>query len=394
MPIVHAPPSQATVKQLYANAFRCAYPGCRRPLYKVDPDTGQRSLNSNVSHICARSEGGPRWDSSQSAEVNRSPSNLLLLCLEHAWEIDQPDRLTAFPAELLNTWKQRQLDDFDALGKQGWLLTSEMADEVLTASMSMHTTIRDSVLNLGGSGGKAPSAGGGGGGAFGPNSRGGSGGPGGATRYEGFSGPEELSANNEVSYAAKDVGDSFETTSLADYRLPSGAAPGAGGGGGGAIGENAVGGDGGGGGEHVMAHVSRDELAILRSQGFERLEFTIGEGGEGSRFPGAHGQDGSDTLVHFVAADGRVLRTIHATGGVAGRTGTAIPPGAREATSDDVGAGLALSTLLTADVVQIRDGVVNLLSAGWSFCPLPELPIDVRWFAFCVVSTGKVARPL
>jgi hypothetical protein len=46
MGVEHSRPTEATVKQLYANAFRCAHPGCDRPLYKFDPETGTRSLNS------------------------------------------------------------------------------------------------------------------------------------------------------------------------------------------------------------------------------------------------------------------------------------------------------------------------------------------------------------
>jgi hypothetical protein len=206
----HRPPSQATVKELYANAFRCAYQSCRRPLYKVDPESGERSLNSNVAHICARSAGGPRWNATQTADENRSASNLLILCLEHASEIDKPHRVAAFPVELLKKWKQDQLDDFDAIGGQGWILTPEMADAALRASEG-GTTINDSILNFGGAGGHAPGAGGGGGGAFGTNAKGGEGGPGGNTNYE------------EVSPHKYDF----------NFKLPSGENPGAGGGGGG-----------------------------------------------------------------------------------------------------------------------------------------------------------------
>jgi hypothetical protein len=61
-PIVHRKPILVTIRELYATAFRCGRPGCGRPLYKLNNDTGEVILNSNVSHICARSEGGPRWD--------------------------------------------------------------------------------------------------------------------------------------------------------------------------------------------------------------------------------------------------------------------------------------------------------------------------------------------
>ncbi len=83
---MHRPPTDATLKELYANAYRCASPDCARPLYRVDNETGIRILNSRASHICARSEGGPRWNSSQSESNNRAVGNLLALCIEHASE--------------------------------------------------------------------------------------------------------------------------------------------------------------------------------------------------------------------------------------------------------------------------------------------------------------------
>jgi len=106
-PIVHRRPLPATVRQLYGTAFRCGKPECGRPLYKMNDDTGEIVLNSNVSHICARSEGGPRWDPEMTEDENRSESNLIPMCLEHAYEIDvTPDR---YPAELLRKWKRVQI---------------------------------------------------------------------------------------------------------------------------------------------------------------------------------------------------------------------------------------------------------------------------------------------
>jgi hypothetical protein len=329
MPTVHAVPSPATIKELYANAYCCAYPGCRRPLYKVHSETGERTLNSRVSHICARSEGGPRWDSNQLEDENRSVENLLLLCLEHASEVDQTHRVADFPAELLRKWKKQQLADFDSIG-QGWALTSQMAEEAAQASFQIASQqIVNSTLDLGGTGGSAPGAGGGGGGAVGPGARGGTGGPGGTIRYEGdpMAHVPARSERDPLPAAGEVPPGSSTMAAPAPTRIEgsSGIAPGAGGGGQGAVGDNAYGGDGGGGGEHVVAHVSPKELEALRAAGFDRLEISIGEGGKGSRFPGEHGQDGDDSVVNFVAADGRILRTIRAAGGKGGRAG-GVPP--------------------------------------------------------------------
>lgn len=389
MPVAHRVPSPSTVKELYANAFRCASSSCQRPLYKVDQDTGARTLNSNVSHICARSEGGPRWDATQSEDENRSVRNLLLLCLEHAWEIDQTDRVATFPVALLREWKQQQLDDFDAIGRQGWVLTSEMADEALRAS-SMPTTINNSVLSLGGTGGNAPGAGGGGGGAFGPNARGGSGGPGGQVRYEGALLPGLLTPNTDATSLQQGVGDRLDNALSDDYRLPSGMAPGAGGGGAGAVGANILGGDGGGGGEQVITAISLEEMAELRAAGFERFEFSIGEGGTGSRYPGEHGKNGGDTVLHCVSADGRILRTLSAAGGIGGRSASAIPPGSREITLADISNGLNVPALLIAELLHTKHGLLYMLGGMWEHLITSALPIDVHSAIACVVSLGRV----
>ena len=126
----HPEPTPATVKRLYARAFRCARPDCSRPLYKQDNDTGDLALNSRVAHIHARRPGGPRWIE-MSAEDNRADANLLLLCIEHSYEVDElPD---LYPAELLREWKQAQLDEHEQ-AQRGWPLTDADAGRVLEAS--------------------------------------------------------------------------------------------------------------------------------------------------------------------------------------------------------------------------------------------------------------------
>jgi len=126
----HPEPTPATVKRLYARAFRCARPDCSRPLYKQDNDTGDLALNSRVAHIHARRPGGPRWIE-MPAEDNRADDNLLLLCIEHSYEVDElPD---LYPAELLREWKQAQLDEHEQ-AQRGWPLTDADAGRVLEAS--------------------------------------------------------------------------------------------------------------------------------------------------------------------------------------------------------------------------------------------------------------------
>lgn len=120
----------STVKRLYAHAFRCAKPDCPRPLYKQNNDTGDLVLNSRVAHIHARQPGGPRWIE-MSEEDNRADANLLLLCIEHSYEIDEFPG--SYSADLLREWKQAQVDEY-ARAQRGWPLNDADAGRVLEAS--------------------------------------------------------------------------------------------------------------------------------------------------------------------------------------------------------------------------------------------------------------------
>lgn len=130
-PVVHRPPTPATVKQLYATAFQCAKPDCPRPLFKLNDETGEHLLNSTVAHIHARSEGGPRWNAEMSEADNRGAANLVVLCFEHSSEVDWlPGE---YPPERLREWKARQVSEHVRLQKN-WPLTDEEAQEVARVS--------------------------------------------------------------------------------------------------------------------------------------------------------------------------------------------------------------------------------------------------------------------
>lgn len=103
-------------------------------LYRVS-ETGARVLNSQVAHIHARRENGPRWNPAMTGEENRSYGNLIVLCLEHASEIDvTPDR---FPAEMLREWKRVQVATQERAAKSLSPLTDAEADEVIRRSFGL-----------------------------------------------------------------------------------------------------------------------------------------------------------------------------------------------------------------------------------------------------------------
>lgn len=356
MAIEHPTPTESTVKSLYAQAFGCAFEGCRRPLYLINDETGIRTLNSRICHIHARRENGPRWDSNQSDEHNRSFDNLVLMCPEHAALIDDPGMLSAYTPDRLRQLKKAQLADYDRI-QQGWALDTEMARRAILASVTpADVHITDSNVSLGGQGGKAPGAAGGGGGAIGRNARGGGGGNGGDYRVDegdySLPWPEDASGRIE----------SDELSALGvDY------IPGAGGGGAGAVGNSVRGGDGGDGGDQISALI---DITQLRHAGFHHAEIVVGKGGE-------NGGDGGDTIVNFVTEDGTVLKTLRASGGQGG--GTKVPQGCAEVGPSDVASKFRVSTFLVANSLEMREGLCFMLGADWTDYIVPHLPFDATW---------------
>lgn len=133
-PIVHQRPTDATVRELYGTALRCGRPGCMQALYRAS-DTGRRVLNSQVAHIHARRENGPRWDPSMTEEENRHFANLIVLCLEHASEIDLTPEL--YPAEKLREWKRIQVATQEEAARTLPPLTGAEAEAVSERSFKL-----------------------------------------------------------------------------------------------------------------------------------------------------------------------------------------------------------------------------------------------------------------
>jgi hypothetical protein len=193
------------------------------------------------------------------------------------------------------------------------------------------------VIELGGSGGQGMGAGGGGGGAFGGRATGGAGGQGG-----------------DIHLAGK-----------------PGEAPGAGGGGAGAVGEAAVGGEGGGGGEVRFGVFLAEDLPTT-------IEIKVGAGGQA--LPGADGQDGEGSSF------GDLLVAKGGKGGRAGKPGLL----GRQATARDLSAGLGVCGIYLAECCHIRQGMLDLLSAGWEWWNAPPLPTNTQWPVAFTVSMGCI----
>lgn len=106
--IQHPPPTLTTAKELYGAAISCGFPECQEPPYKVV--NGALALNSQMAHIHARSEGGPRWLATMSSDKNRAKENLIILCYPHHGVVDDPANEPDYPAVLLRQWKTAQIE--------------------------------------------------------------------------------------------------------------------------------------------------------------------------------------------------------------------------------------------------------------------------------------------
>ena len=360
----HPDPTTATIKALYAHAMFCAFQGCLEPLYQEDESTGRWTLNSRICHICARSEGGPRWNPHQTSEANRSLANLVLMCTKHASQIDDEKLVPQYPPELLRSWKREQVKTHQRL-REGWPLTSAMAEEARKASFSPGgITIVNSTLNLGGEGGKAPGAGGGGGGAIGLGARAGRGGAGGQT----FDGEGNLIEDAPP----------LELPTSHPFDPP----PGSGGGGGGAIGPRSVGGDGGNGGDRV--------IATLDVEPGDEFICTVGKGAEGPLLLGQHPPAGEDTTVMVKSPTGAIKHILRAKGGASARSGV-IPDDWSGVSIEDIASGLCISTLMLAKAIEWSAGYSYILGGGWNSFSVPALPFNAIWKLICIASWGDLA---
>lgn len=93
-------------------------------------DDGDFVLNSTVAHICARSEGGPRWNPDMSEAENQSSTNLIALCQPHSFEVDQEPLQSV---GTLRNWKAAQIAEHQKVQKS-WTLTNEEAQVVVDTS--------------------------------------------------------------------------------------------------------------------------------------------------------------------------------------------------------------------------------------------------------------------
>jgi hypothetical protein len=168
------------------------------------------------------------------------------------------------------------------------------------------------------------------------------------------------------------------TNSTVNLIAEGGKAPGAGGAGGPAIGPGA---HGGSGGDQVSTLI---DLAVPETAGLDRIQVVVGQGGSGSRVPGQHGDNGGDTLEEFPAKEGTLLKSLRASGGSGGRSGTSyLPNGAAEVSPEEIKGGFRITTLMAVNAAELREGLVFVLGGGWHRYYVPHIPFEAVWNVVC-----------
>lgn len=347
----HPKPTGATVYRLYGSSQRCAFPDCAERHIEVDRFTGVKICNTEVCHIHARRENGPRWNPSQTSEENRSDGNLLLLCRKHHAVVDDLRNLEYYTAAILRKWKSEQetqgvnpldRDDIEAIGQTNFIIAAE-------------------TVNLGGEGGAAPGAGGGGGAAIGPNARGGRGGDGGHIFEDG-----RLSNAS----ALKPWADIIRS-------WPMSCPPGSGGGGEPASRIDAVGGRGGDGGDiHTGGthHVAGGKIHVKI--------------GRAARLPG---EIGRSTYLEKINPDGSTeLLTPKAHGGLSGDS--YLFEDVPEVDSAAVERGVRVCCLTVVEDVAMKGGAHSVGRFGLSRIIVRNLPAEVVFTLLTAVSKASDDR--
>jgi hypothetical protein len=96
--------SLPTIKTLFGQASRCAYPGCQEPL--IFEDKGVSTVVAQIAHIRSEKTNGPRHDPSYTGDID-GDANLLLLCGKHHPPVDRHESI--YPIEELLGWKRQQV---------------------------------------------------------------------------------------------------------------------------------------------------------------------------------------------------------------------------------------------------------------------------------------------
>ncbi len=85
--------------------YRCSFPGCNVTTIGASMENSSKvAITGVAAHICAASEGGPRYDANMSPEERRGHDNCIWMCQTHARLIDTD--VATYTVEQLHDWKK------------------------------------------------------------------------------------------------------------------------------------------------------------------------------------------------------------------------------------------------------------------------------------------------
>jgi hypothetical protein len=141
----------------------------------------------------------------------------------------------------------------------------------------------------------------------------------------------------------------------------------------------------------VSAHFDWAELERL---GVDHFQGIVGQGGLGSQLLGQRGASGEDTVINLISKDGTVMKTLRASGGLRGRSGTAyLPDGVAELSAEDISDGFRITTLMPANAAEFRDGLLFVLGGGWKWIRVAHIPIEYVWCVICTATWRTFKQP-
>jgi hypothetical protein len=104
----------------------------------------------------------------------------------------------------------------------------------------------------------------------------------------------------------------------------------------------------------------------------------------------APGAKGGRVGILVSPLDGTLKHVIGASGGASPKSGH-IPDGGVEISESDLAEGFRVSTLMTVNAAEFREGLFYILGGGWGRFEVQELPVDMTWSVLCSVSCGLVS---
>lgn len=97
--------SQKTLKVLFAlSGNQCAHPECKNPVIVPETEESDTLVLSQICHIYALNEDGPRGKAGLSEKELNAPENLVLFCPTHHVIVDGQHE--TYPADMLKEWKR------------------------------------------------------------------------------------------------------------------------------------------------------------------------------------------------------------------------------------------------------------------------------------------------